>query len=139
MSFAAELYRNEIGVTSPLEPDDNTLLGDPVDDGVPDPEDTGGKFGHDVELFAGFMRALSAPPRLLPAAQKDRKDIDGRIQIVQIHWLHSLPFAGARHGERRRVGRCQTFRVPKALGHRTFHPYGDFLLHDIGTGPSVPA
>src|SRR5215831_10331430 len=24
------------------------------------------------------------------------------------------------------------FRVPKALGNKKFHPYGDFLLHDIG-------
>src|SRR5499426_3694417 len=74
LSFSADAYRNEIGVTSPLQPDDNTLLGNPVDDGVPDPEDTGGKFGHNVELFAAFMRALSAPSRLLPSAQKDRKE-----------------------------------------------------------------
>jgi len=42
LSFSADAYRNEMGVTSPLQPNDNTLLGDPVDDGVPDPEDTGG-------------------------------------------------------------------------------------------------
>ena len=53
-----------MGITSPLQPDDNTLLGNPVDDGVADPEDTGGTFGEDVELFTDFMRALSAPPRL---------------------------------------------------------------------------
>ena len=29
------------------------------------------------------------------------------------------------------------FRVPKALGNKKFHPYGDFLLHDIGTGPTI--
>src|SRR6185436_15489207 len=28
-------------------------------------------------------------------------------------------------------------RVPKALANKKFHPYGDFLLHDIGTGPSI--
>jgi CxxC motif-containing protein (DUF1111 family) len=27
--------------------------------------------------------------------------------------------------------------VPKALGSKKFHPYGDFLLHDIGTGPRI--
>src|SRR4029078_8989733 len=32
---------------------------------------------------------------------------------------------------------ARTFRVPKALGNKKFHPYGDFLLHDIGTGPSI--
>ena len=31
----------------------------------------------------------------------------------------------------------RTFRVPKALGNKKFHPYGDFLLHDIGTGPNI--
>ena len=27
--------------------------------------------------------------------------------------------------------------MPKALGNKKFHPYGDFLLHDIGTGPNI--
>ena len=31
----------------------------------------------------------------------------------------------------------KTYRVPKALGNKKFHPYGDFLLHDIGTGPTI--
>ena len=37
LSFSADAYRNETGVTSPLALNDNTLLGDPVDDGVADP------------------------------------------------------------------------------------------------------
>src|SRR5262249_17858466 len=32
---------------------------------------------------------------------------------------------------------ARTYRVPKALGNKKFHPYGDFLLHDIGTGPAI--
>src|SRR5262249_43098724 len=67
LSFSADAYRNEMGITSPLAPNDNTLLGDPVDDGVADPEDKGREFGTAVELFTSFMRALAAPPRLLPA------------------------------------------------------------------------
>ena len=137
LSFSAEAYRNEIGVTSPLEPDDNTLLGDPVDDGVPDPEDTGGKFGRDVELFAGFMRALSTPPRLLPSAPKDRKEIEEGSKLFKSTGCtacHLPELVTANEGE---WVDAKTFRVPKALGHKTFHPYGDFLLHDIGTGPSV--
>ena len=27
--------------------------------------------------------------------------------------------------------------IPQALGSKTFHPYGDFLLHDIGTGDGI--
>ena len=29
------------------------------------------------------------------------------------------------------------FAVPEALGNKTFYPYGDFLLHDIGTGDGI--
>jgi len=27
-----------------------------------------------------------------------------------------------------------TFTIPPALGDKQFHPYGDFLLHNVGTG-----
>jgi CxxC motif-containing protein (DUF1111 family) len=27
--------------------------------------------------------------------------------------------------------------VPAALGNKMFHPYGDFLLHDVGTGDGI--
>jgi CxxC motif-containing protein (DUF1111 family) len=30
-----------------------------------------------------------------------------------------------------------TFTVPPALGGKVFHPYGDFLLHDVGTGDGI--
>jgi len=30
-----------------------------------------------------------------------------------------------------------TFTLPDALGMKMFHPYGDFLLHDIGTGDGI--
>jgi CxxC motif-containing protein (DUF1111 family) len=30
-----------------------------------------------------------------------------------------------------------TFMIPAALGSLTFHPYGDFLLHDVGTGDGI--
>ena len=29
------------------------------------------------------------------------------------------------------------FIIPGALGGKQFHPFGDFLLHDIGTGDSI--
>ena len=31
-----------------------------------------------------------------------------------------------------------TFRIPFALGNKVFHPYSDFLAHDIGTGDGIP-
>jgi CxxC motif-containing protein (DUF1111 family) len=30
-----------------------------------------------------------------------------------------------------------TFAVPSALGDKIIHPFGDFLLHDIGTGEGI--
>jgi CxxC motif-containing protein (DUF1111 family) len=29
------------------------------------------------------------------------------------------------------------FTVPDALGNKIIHPFGDFLLHDIGTGDGI--
>jgi len=29
------------------------------------------------------------------------------------------------------------FAVPDALGNKVIHPYGDFLLHDTGTGDGI--
>ena len=137
LSFSADAYRNEMGITSPLEPNDNTLLGDPVDDGVRDPEDAEEPFGLDVALFADFMRALSAPPRLLPSVQKERKEIEEGFKVfksIGCVSCHVAELVTANEGE---WVNARTFRVPKALGNKKFHPYGDFLLHDIGTGPSI--
>ena len=30
-----------------------------------------------------------------------------------------------------------TFTIPAALGEKTFHPFGDFLLHNVGTGDGI--
>jgi CxxC motif-containing protein (DUF1111 family) len=30
-----------------------------------------------------------------------------------------------------------TYTVPDALGNKVIHPYGDFLLHDVGTGDGI--
>src|SRR6267142_88144 len=66
-SFSADAYVNEMGITSPLQPTDNTSNGTVVDDGVADPENL-----EDVDLFAEFMRATGVPPRdLVLAATND--------------------------------------------------------------------
>jgi CxxC motif-containing protein (DUF1111 family) len=31
------------------------------------------------------------------------------------------------------------FVVPNSLGNKTFHPYSDYLLHDVGTGDGIVA
>src|SRR5262249_33527269 len=59
LSFAADAYLNEMGITSPLQPTENTSNGNSVAafDTVPDPEDAN---GDDVALFAQFMRSTKA-------------------------------------------------------------------------------
>jgi len=61
LSFSADAYLNEMGITSPLQPAENTSLGRSVAafDRVPDPDNN----GDDVKAFARFMRATKVPLR----------------------------------------------------------------------------
>ena len=63
-SFSADAYLNEMGITTPLFPEENQSSGEYVGygtdyDKVADPEDD----GIDVVAFADFMRATKAPAR----------------------------------------------------------------------------
>jgi CxxC motif-containing protein (DUF1111 family) len=60
-SFSADAYVNEMGITSPLFPDENTSSGRDVAeyDSVADPEDD----GVDVIAFANIMRSTKVPSR----------------------------------------------------------------------------
>jgi CxxC motif-containing protein (DUF1111 family) len=137
LSFSADAYRNEMGITSPLMPNDNTFLGDPVDDGVADPEDKGGEFGADVESFTKFMRALSAPPRLLPDDKKERNEVEEGFKVFRSTGCAACHLPEMETANEGALLNGKTFRVPKVLANKKFHPYGDFLLHDIGTGPTI--
>src|SRR5438067_6869268 len=60
LSFSADAYVNEMGITSRLQPTDSTT----VCDTVADPEDPFGADGQeDIDKFANFMRATKVPPR----------------------------------------------------------------------------
>jgi CxxC motif-containing protein (DUF1111 family) len=60
-SFSADAYLNEMGITSPIFPEDNTSAVRDVSqyDAVADPEDD----GVDIVAFANFMRSTKAPSR----------------------------------------------------------------------------
>ena len=132
LSFIADAYLNEIGITSPLQPDEVTKLCNTA----PEPNDTRGPDGlYDIDRLTRFVRALKAPPRdegraLAPVA-KHGSDLFDKVGCGSCH-IRSLKTAVA--GSRIDGG---TFIVPPALGSVTFHPYGDFLLHDVGTGDGV--
>jgi CxxC motif-containing protein (DUF1111 family) len=137
VSFSADAYLNEMGITSPLQPTDNTSNGSAVvngvavDDGVSDPEDD----GEDIDTFARFMRATKAPPRDdVLAATSDAQAGSILFDQVGCAVCHVRTITTAPAGTVINQG---AFTVPAALGNKTIHPFSDFLLHDVGTGDGI--
>jgi len=134
VSFSADAYANEMGVTSPLFPDENTSSGEYVGwgteyDPVPDPEDD----GDDVEGFALFMRSTKAPAR--GPITNDVRNGEKRFNQVGCGTCHVGSITTASAGT---VINGGAFVIPTALGDKIIHPFSDFLLHDIGTGDGIP-
>jgi CxxC motif-containing protein (DUF1111 family) len=130
-SFAADAYLNEMGITSPLMPMENTISGaDPSKfDGKLDPEDD----GEDVKAFANFMRSTKAPSRgALTASVRAGEQVFTSVGCVTCH-VASITTAPAGT-----VVDGGSLVVPAALGNKIIHPYSDYLLHDIGSGDGIP-
>ena len=130
-SFAADAYLNEMGITSPLFPTENTSSGTDVSayDTVADPEDD----GEDVTAFADFMRATKVPSRgPINSAVRSGETI---FRQIGCNICHTQTIVTADPGTRINGG---AFIVPAALGDKIIHPFSDFLLHDIGTGDGIP-
>jgi len=127
-----------MGITSPLQPTDNTSNGRVVDDGVADPEDPAtadAPNGHDVEAFARFMRATGVPPRdAALAATPDAQAGGALFNQVGCQNCHVRDITTAPAGTVINQG---AFVVPPALGSKLIHPFGDFLLHNVGTGDGI--
>ena len=135
LSFSADAYLNEVGITSPLFPTDNTSDGNVVDDGISDPEDpavTGHPFGKDVEAFAMFMRSTKAPPR--GTINQDVIDGEAIFDSMGCQNCHTDSLTTAPENTSFANG---SFVVDSHLGSKTIHPYGDFMLHNIGTGDGI--
>ncbi len=132
-SFAADAYLNEMGITSPLQPNENTSMGNSTAafDGVPDPEDD----GDDVEAFARFMRSTKVPPRdTVLAATADAQAGSALFDRIGCNGCHVRTIVTAPVGT---VINGGDFTVPDALGNKIIHPFSDFLLHNVGTGDGV--
>ena len=134
VSFAADAYNSEMGVTSPLFPDENTSSGTFVGygtsyDPLPDPEDD----GDDVDGFALFVRSTKAPPRgpITAKVRSGEKNFN-QIGCAICHVASITTLSGGT------VINGGAFVVPNALGDKVLHPYSDFLLHDVGTGDGIP-
>jgi CxxC motif-containing protein (DUF1111 family) len=133
VSFSADAYLNEMGITSPLQPTENTSNGNSVADfdEVPEPEDD----GEDIEVFARFMRATKAPPRDADlAATANAQAGSNLFNAVGCGTCHVRNITTAPPGT---VINGGAFTVPAALGNKRIHPFSDFLLHDVGSGDGI--
>jgi CxxC motif-containing protein (DUF1111 family) len=115
--FAGDAYLNEMGITSPEFPNENCPHGDCsllACNPLPGINDD----GSGVVAFADFMTLLAPPPR---------KQLTGQILAGRFVFT----FVGCSHCH------WDTFRTGDStvasLDHVTFHPYSDFLLHDMGS------
>jgi CxxC motif-containing protein (DUF1111 family) len=130
-SFAADAYLNEMGITSPLLPIENSISGADAShyDPVADPEDD----GKDVLAFANFMRSTKAPSRgpITPSVLNGER-VFNAIGCATCH-VASITTAPAGI-----VVNGGSLVVPAALGSKIIHPYSDFLLHDIESGDGIP-
>ncbi len=132
LSFAADAYLNEMGVTSRLQPDEVTNLCNTV----AEPNDKVDADGlSDIDRFARFVRASKVPPpdATLAATDKAKRgsDVFDKIGCNDCH-VRSMTTAPA--GTKVNGG---AFPVPDALGSKQFYPYSDFLLHNVGTGDGI--
>jgi CxxC motif-containing protein (DUF1111 family) len=131
VSFSADAYVNEMGITSPLQPDENTSNGSPVEDPVPGLDDE----GVDVELFALFMRSTKVPPVDEALAATDDARAGRRIfDDIECALCHTPTIVTAPPGSSINGG---ALKVANALGNKIIHPFSDFLLHDVGTGDGI--
>jgi CxxC motif-containing protein (DUF1111 family) len=155
LSFSGNAYLNEMGITNFLILIENTSLGRPVStfdtvadntpcDGMPSiicGEDP----ARDIEAFSDFMRATKAPPQDRDIQNDPRFAADiaaGRQLFFRMpvgpnyscSVCHVPAIVTAQPGTVINGGQ---FNVPDALGFKIIRPFGDFLLHDIGTGDGI--
>ena len=132
LSFIADAYLNEMGITNRLHPTNVTTVLNTTT-GIEDQPDQLGLA--DIDHFAQFIRGTMVPPRdtalaATPAALK------GGVLFTQLGCsvCHVQSITTAPPGTAIDGG---MFTVPEALGDKIIHPFSDFLLHDIGTGDGI--
>jgi len=132
LSFAADAYLNEMGITNRLRPKDVTTVGDTA----ADPEDVPDQIGlADIDHFAQFIRGTEAPPRdATLASTADAMAGEALFAQIGCATCHVASITTAPAGTQFAGG---AFTVPEALGNKIIHPFGDYLLHDVGTGDGI--
>ncbi|HEV7238339.1 MAG TPA: di-heme oxidoredictase family protein [Thermoanaerobaculia bacterium] len=114
--FAGEAYLNEIGVTSPFFPKENCPRGR-CEDLRFNPRPGLNDNGEDTQKLTDFMAMLAPPPR--GAITPDVVAGEAVFNRIGCNSCH--------------VSTLRTGPNPlEALDEVTYHPFSDFLLHDMG-------
>jgi len=132
LSFVGDAYLNEMGVTNRLRPTDTTSVCKAVADIEDKPDNLGMA---NIDHFTQFIRGTKAPPRdAVLAASADAQAGQHVFENIGCNICHVASITTAPAGT---VINGGTFTVPDALGKKVIHPFGDFLLHDVGTGDRI--
>lgn len=127
--FSGDAYLNEMGITNPQFPTEQPPQGNPglvaACDGKPvEPGSVEDDGGEDVAFFTDFMSFLAPPPAPDITGQAHSGDTvfsDIGCDGCHVRTLSSGPSPIA------------------ALSNQTYHPFSDFLVHDMGSlGDSIP-
>jgi CxxC motif-containing protein (DUF1111 family) len=129
LAFAADAYLNEMGITNRFNFTENAPAGNaaqiaPCDilknDTATNNEDSAEAVGdQDIDGFAAFMRMLAPPPRGVSSSQATAGDaVFTRIGCDGCHTRNVTSGGGG---------------TIAALRNVTYHPFSDFLLHNMGS------
>lgn len=114
--FSGDAYVNEMGITTPDFPNESCPQGNCAElsfNPMPGINDD----GSGPVLLTNFMTLLAAPPRA--AQNRDTDDGESTFDRIGCTSCH--------------VATLRTGSNPiAALDRKTYHPYSDFLLHDMG-------
>ncbi|HEV7892755.1 MAG TPA: di-heme oxidoredictase family protein [Pyrinomonadaceae bacterium] len=144
LSFSSDAYLNEMGITNRFNLVENSSLGrdvsafDTVADNQPcdsDAANCGEDGEEDINAFARFMRSTKAPPRDRVLVPVDSTDAGSALfDTLSCSVCHTRNITTTSSASTSFNG---GMFVVGALANKTFHPFGDFLLHDIGTGDGI--
>jgi CxxC motif-containing protein (DUF1111 family) len=117
--FSGDAYVNEMGITNPEFPDEQAPLGNPAliadCDLVAGLEDDGG----DVDEFSNFMRMLAA---VAPTSESSQAVAgDAFFTTIGCDGCHVRTLTSGSGSD------------ITALNNQMYHPFSDFLLHDMGS------
>jgi CxxC motif-containing protein (DUF1111 family) len=132
LSFAGDAYLNEMGITTRLFPTEVEYLCNTVREPNEFPDANG--LEH-VDLIARFVRATKAPARDSRLATTPSAVHGAEVfEKIGCSTCHVSTFNTAPAGAKINGGQ---YTVAPELGGKTIHPFGDFLLHDVGTGDGI--